>query len=445
MKAVLPKQGFTLIETVVAIGVFSIFFAAIAFIFQQILENVGTSRVRAIALSIGQEKMEVVRNLPYTSVGTVGGIPNGPLQQVENIILNNTTFSVTTSIFYIDDPFDNTAPADAIPADYKRVRIQVTWGGLFPSRFPVTLVTNIAPKGLESSAGGGTLLIQVLNAQGQPVNNATVTITNTVVVPAINVQTITDTSGKVVIPAAPACISCYNITVTKTGFSTDRTYAFAEIANPLQPPPTVLAGLVTQASFSIDQVSRLTVTSRTTQETGYLPLTGVVFTLVGSKIIGYDTQDRPVAKYSQSFNTGGGNVGIPNLEWDNYTVDLSASNYSLAGSTPVLPMSIDPNTNTNTLTILGDPRYTASLLVTFKNSIGELMASVAATVKNTLNLTEFTKITPGTGSANFGQVFFNNLSVGPYYLVASLSGYQEASQSINITTNQQSTIVINQQ
>jgi prepilin-type N-terminal cleavage/methylation domain-containing protein len=443
MKAFLPKQGFTLIETVVAIGVFSIFFAAIAFIFQQILENVAVSRVRAIALSIGQEQMELIRNLPYNSVGTVGGIPNGPLKQVEEINRNNTTFSVLTSIFYIDDPFDNTAPTDAIPADYKRVRVQVSWGGLFPSRFPVTLVTNIVPKGLESQAGGGTLLIQVLNAQGQPVSNANVAITNNVVTPAINLQTITDSNGRVLIPAAPACISCYTITVTKTGYSTDKTYTTAQVANPLQPPPTVLEGSITQTSFSIDQVSRLTVTSKTSQETGYLPLTGVVFTLNGSKIIGYNTQDKPVYKYSQSFNTGGGVVGIPDLEWDNYTIDMSNSNFSLAGSNPVLPIAIAPNTTTNTLTILGDPRYTASLLLTIKNNLGELQASAATTLKNTLTQAEFTKITPGTGSANFGQVFFNNLSVGPYLLIATVSGYQEASQSVALTTNQQQTLVVN--
>ena len=219
------SHGFTLIETVVAIGVFSIFFAAIAFIIQQVLVNVGTSRVRTVALALGQEKMETIRNLPYANIGTVGGIPNGPMLPTENVTINNQTFTVTTSIQYIDDPFDGLAPTDTIPADYKRVRIQITWGGVFPSRSPVTLVTNVVPKGIESNPGGGTLYIQVVDSLGAGVGNATVQITNTTVTPNINLSTLTNSNGNVTIPGAPACVSCYNITVTKAGYSTERTYS----------------------------------------------------------------------------------------------------------------------------------------------------------------------------------------------------------------------------
>lgn len=442
MKRPLPN-GFTLVETVVAIGVFSIFFVAIAIILQQILEQVGTSRIRAIALSIGQERMELIRNLPYDSVGTIGGIPNGPLMQTEEVTINGTVFTVATSIFYIDDPFDQTAPADSIPADYKRVRIQVTWEGVFPSRLPVTLVTNIAPRGVETATGGGTLRIQVLNAQGQPLQNATVTITNTVVNPPINFQTLSNAQGLVIVPAAPACVSCYAITVTRSGYSTDRTYTTAEVANPLQPLTTVIEGSMSQVSFAIDQVSSLTITSRTTQETGYLPLTNVIFSLRGSKIIGYNTQDQPVYKYSQQFTTGGGTVGIPNLEWDNYTLDMTDSNYSLAGSSPTLPITLNPGILNVPITITADPRYAASLLVTVRNNLNELQASASTTLRNTANQSEVTKVTAATGSANFGQTFFNNLSVGPYLLTASLSGYQVATSSFTISTNQQTNVVLN--
>jgi type II secretory pathway pseudopilin PulG len=438
------RSGFSMVETIVAIGVFSIFFASIAFILQQVLENVGTARVRAVALSLGQEKMELIRNLPYTNVGTIGGIPNGPIQQIENIIINSTAFTVTTSIFYIDDPFDQSAPTDPIPADYKRVRVQVTWGGLFPSRLPVTLVTNIVPKGLESNPGGGTLIVQVLNSQGLPVSNSNVTITNTLVTPNINVSTLTNANGMVVIPAAPACITCYNISVTKAGFSTDRTYTSSEVANPLQPPPTVIEGSVIQVSFSIDQTGSLSISSRSSQETGYLPLTNVIFALRGTKIIGHDTQDNPVIKYSQQFTTGGGTVGIPNLEWDTYTVDLTDSNYTMAGSTPLNPISVLPGVYNIPMTIVADPKFASSLLVTVKDTMNQLVSSVAATLLNNTSGVELTKITAATGSANMGQVFFNNLTLGNYLLTASLSGYQTATSSLTINGNKQTTVVLNQ-
>lgn len=438
-----PRRGFTLVETVVAVGVFGIFFSAIALILQQVLENVGTTRVRTVALAIAQEKMEVIRNLPYANVGTVGGIPSGPIQQTEIITINNQQFTVTTSIFFIDDVFDTEAPTDTNPADYKRVRVQITWGGVYPSRQPVTLVTNIVPNGLETVSDGGTLVLQILNSQGQPVSNATVTITNTVVTPNINTSTLSDTNGRVSIPAAPACVTCYQISVARNGYSSDQTYGTQQVANPLQPHITVLTGQVSHATFSIDQTSSITIYSVGSKTSGYPVQPNVLLTLRGSKIIGYDTQDNPVLKFSFSTNTGGGSVGIPKLEWDNYTVDLSNSNYSLAGSNPPFPITINPNT-TNSVTIVTEPKYNNSILMTIKNQIGEPQASAAASVTDLVSGLVFNKTTAATGSADFGQAFFNNLAPSQYLLIATVSGYQIATASMTLNTNQQATLVVSQ-
>lgn len=433
-------HGFTLIETVVAIGVFSIFFAAIAFILQQVLVNIGTSRVRAVALSIGQERMELVRNLPYTNVGTVGGIPSGPLAQSEDIIINSQPFTVKTDIVYIDDPFDGSAPSDPIPADYKRVRIQVTWGGVYPSRLPVTLISNVVPNGIESNPGGGTLFIQVINAQGQPVQNANVTVVNSSVTPNININTLTNANGNITIPAAPACVTCYKITASKSGYSVDRTYGTNEVANPILPHSTVIAGQVTQVTLSIDQLSNITIKSFGSQASGYPVVPNVIFQLTGSKIIGTDTSDNPVYKYSYQTNTGGGTVGIPNLEWDNYTIVLSDSNYTLSGSSPLSPMQITPSSSVN-VNIVVEPKYSSSLLITLKDSIGNLIASGSANItKPGISLTKYT---PATGSPDYGQLFFNNLSTGLYDLIASSTGYQTATSSVTINGNLQTTVVLN--
>ncbi len=433
-------RGFTMIETVVAIGVFSIFFAAIAFILQQVLINIGTSRLRAVALSLGQEKMELVRNLPYTSVGTSGGIPSGPIAQSENITINSQVFTIKTDILYIDDPYDGSAPTDPIPADYKRVRIQVTWEGIYPSRVPVTLVSNVVPNGIESNPGGGTLYIQVINAQGQPVTNANVSVVNTTVNPNINITTLTNANGNVTIPAAPACVKCYKITATKAGYSIDRTYGTNEVANPLLPHSTVIAGTVTQVTFAIDQLGSITIKSKGSQTSGYPVVPNVIFTLTGSKTIGTDTSDNPVYKYTYQTNTGGGTVGIPNLEWDNYNVVLSDSNYTLSGSSPLNPVTITPGGSV-TATMVVEIKYAISLLITLKDQIGNLIASGSANIQKTG--VDLTKYTPATGSPDYGQVFFNNITSGLYSITASASGYQTATSSMNINTNAQTTIILN--
>jgi prepilin-type N-terminal cleavage/methylation domain-containing protein len=433
------SDGFTMVETLVAIGLLSIFFSATALILQYVMESVGSSRVRSTALALAEQKMEVVRNLPYSSVGTIGGIPQGALSQTENITINTLVFTIKTSILYYDDPYDGVVPADLIPTDYKRVRIEVTWGGQFPSRTPIDLVTNIVPKGIESVAGGGTLMIQVFNSLGLPVPNSIVKLDNTVVTPNIHMETLSNSDGIVAIPGAPACLSCYQITVTKSNYSTDKTYSTAEVANPLQPYVSIIAGSLTHVSFSIDQVSTIIINSY--NQSGS-PVANVLFTLRGTKLIGHDTSDNPVYKFSSFTGTGGGTGQIPGLEWDTYTLDFSSSAHTLAGSNPTMPFNLPPST-TLTIPIIVVPKANNSLLIKVKNSSGVLQSSASANLSSAFLGYDTTKTTNATGSADYGQAFFPALSPGAYQLKISLPGYIDATSSFNISTNQQDSITLN--
>ena len=435
------SPGFTMVETIVALAVLGIFFAAVALILQKVLENVGQSRVRTTALALAQEKMEAIRNLPFASVGTAGGIPQGPLPQQETLVVNSLPFTVTTSIVYIDDPFDGVAPSDLINTDYKRARVEITWGGSYPSRLPVTFVTNIAPKGIETVAGGGTLLIQVIDANGLPVAGATVSVDNTAVTPEIHTQTLTSATGVAVFPGAPACVDCYHISVTKSGYSQARTYSTTEVANPLQPHPTLIEGDITQISFAIDRTSSLTVNAFGSRESGYPPVGNVLFALRGTKIIGYDSLDDPVYKYNVATGTIGNTVLISNLEWDIYTLDFSNSYHLLAGSNPPVPIALTPAT-AMILPIVTAPKSNTSLLVIVKNAAGLLQASVSAQLTNGLGY-DATKFTAATGAADFGQAFFGGLTPTTYGLKVNLPGYQEATASLILSTIHQETITLN--
>ncbi|MEK7165698.1 MAG: hypothetical protein AAB874_02740 [Patescibacteria group bacterium] len=433
--------GFTMVETLVAIGVLGIFFAAFVMIFGQVLNNIGESRVRAVALSLAQSKMEIVRNLPYAAVGIVGGIPGGPLLPNELVTINNLPFTITTSVIYLDDPFDNLAPSDLVNTDYKRVRIEITWEGAFPSRKPVTLVTNIAPKGVETIAGGGTLMIRVFNALGQPVQNATVNIDNTVVNPQIHLQTLADTNGLVVLPGAPACITCYKISATKSGYSTDRTYSSMEVANPLQPYITVIEGQVTPLSFAIDIIGKVIINSYGSRESGFPPISNVAFTIRGSKIIGTTSSDDPVYKYQYSTNTGGGSVEITGLEWDTYTLDFTNSGHNLAGANPAQPFALLPGANM-TLPIVAVPKGANTVLVVLQNSQSQLIGTGSAQLTNASISYEATKAAGATAAADMGQTFFGGLSPIIYQLKVIADGYQEATTSVSVTGNVQENITL---
>jgi type II secretory pathway pseudopilin PulG len=436
-----PKRkvsGFTLIETLISIGVLSIFIVAIAMILRNVLEYLARTRIRSTALAIAQQKMETVRNLPYASLGTIGGIPAGTIVSTENITVNNQVFSVAISVVYIDDPYDGIAPSDVINTDYKRARISVTWGGTYPSVTPITLVTDVSPKTAESTPSGGTIMVRIYNSFGQPVSGARVTVDNTSIIPPIHTNDLTDTSGIVIIPGAPPCNTCYRISVTKNGYSSDRTYATSEVTNPIAPDSSVLESQLTQLSLSIDAVSSLTVNS---YSAAYAPVANVQFTLRGSKIIGYDSSDLPVYKYSYTTNTGGFTVSIPNLEWDNYDLDLTNSSYTLAGSNPMLPLPLASNTQV-TLPIVVVPKSQASLLVVARDALGSPLASASARVKSTTLGYDTTAFTQSTGSADFGHAMFNNLAIGAYDLSLTAPGYTEATASVNITGNQRQTMTI---
>ncbi len=426
------KRGFTLIEVLVATAVLGIFFAAVTLILQQVLENIGYSRVRTIGLSLAQERMERVRNMPYADIGTISGIPPGIIASDETVNINSLDFTIMTDVQYIDDPYDGLAPADAVNTDYKRVTMTVTWGGIYPSRQPVYMTTDVAPPGLESDPGtDGTLTVKVFDATGLPVSNATVNIDNTSVTPEIHIQTLTDANGTVSLPGAPVCSACYEIRATKQNYSTDRTYSTAEVANPLLPHATVIDGDVTQISLAIDRVSSVTIQSLGAQENGYPPVGNVIFTLRGSKIIGYDVSDNPVFKYSYTTNTAGGFVGIPSLEWDTYTLDFTPSGHNFAGSNPMSPFVLPPATSW-TVPISAVPKTSTSLLVSVVDLANAPVASASVRLWNESLSFDLTKYTAATGTPNWGHAFFGGLTQGLYGLQVTFPGLEEASRAVDL-------------
>lgn len=424
------RLGFTIIEIIISIAVLGVFFAAVTQLIQIILGTLGESRVRATALEISQMRMELIQNLPYEDVGTVGGIPDGSLEPVELTERNGLTYTVTTSVQYIDDPYDGLSPADAINTDYKRVRVETSWEGAYRSRVPVTLVSQISPRDTEIDVPGGTLNIRVFNASGIPVSNATVTIDNTDVNPEIHVTTLSDGEGRISLPGSPPCTACYRIAATKTGYSTERTYGTDEVANPVLPHVTVIENDVSEVSLAIDEVGRIVVSSYNTSSQ---PIANLIFTLKGSRIIGYDTLDNPVYKYEKTTNTGGFTVQISALEWDTYTLGFESSAHTLAGYSPLLPVSLPPK-GFSDIKIMAVPKQNASLLLVVQDAFGTPLASASARLTNPIGYDE-TLLTAQPGQINYGQAFFPNLTTETYGITVNLEGYQEATASVLINTN----------
>jgi hypothetical protein len=428
------QKGELYIGVIIGMAIMMILTQAIVSLIFAAYDFVGFNRARTTARHIAQEQIEVIRNMSYDSIGTQGGVPAGSLPQEETTNRNGQTYTIARSIIYVDDEYDNTAPTDNVPADYKRVRINVSWGGVSPSN--VTLVTDISPVGVENVVGGGTLSILVLDAQGVPVSQAQVHVTSSTVSPPVDTTQLTNSNGRMVLTGVPICNGCYRVEVSKTAFSTERTYSVAEVANPVKPDLTILEGQVTDVSFAIDRLAIFRLAIVSDRDNNFVPLANQVIRVQGTKIIGTTELDEPVFKYDEEFTSNGsGEIVIANLEWDVYGVAPSASSGRMISSTnPLLPVSVHPNSDT-TLTLGLSTISNYSVMASFLDTSQTQVASAAVTLKKSPDYEE-SRITGTADDPDFGQVFFSDLEAGTYTIEATASGFQSFTDTILVDENE---------
>lgn len=339
--------GFTLIETILAIFIFTVLSAGILETLSLGVKTLGRSNVENGAKALAIQKIEFIRNLPYNQIGTVGGIPSGSLAQTETQLMNSVIYTIKTFIQYVDDPADGFGGADTngITADYKRSRVEVSWPSSTHAA-PVVLVSNFSPPGIESINGGGTLKITVLNALGAPVPLARIDLKNNEISPAVDITALTSNAGEIEFPGAPAAWG-YEVIASKSGYSQAQTYsASPPNVNPSPGFLTVLDSQTTQAGFAIDTLATLSLHASSTTQS----VEGITFRVKGGKTIGLDIDNNPLYKFNQTFQTNGsGDIVIPNIEWDNYTIAVESAGYSIISSQPESPVAVDPGNNTSVL------------------------------------------------------------------------------------------------
>jgi hypothetical protein len=253
-------RGMSLIDVVVGTALILIVFLALFGLMQASLRISTLIKNESTATTIANNQMEYIRSLPYTSVGTVGGIPAGTIPQNATTTEDGTAYGVRTFIDYYDDSADGTGANDTngITTDYKRIKVVVTYPTATGKTQQIVLNSTYAPLGLETTAGGGTLKIIVVNAAGTPVTGATVQIVNASTSPAVNLTTFSDSTGTVYLPGA-ATSTQYVVTVSKTGYSTAQTYARDNTnQNPTPGYLTVVLNQTTSSTFAIDVLGLLT-------------------------------------------------------------------------------------------------------------------------------------------------------------------------------------------
>jgi hypothetical protein len=211
------QHGFSLAEVLVGGLVLVVGLVAISQFFASAVARVSDSDLRSVLHQVANEELEAIRALPYKDVGTIGGHPEGVLLADEDRTVSDQPIHVHRDVvFWTDATYEG-----PYPANYRRVTVTVSLVG-DTSAAPVELTSNVA-----GGAEGGSLDITVTDTHGSSVPNARITITNSNLVPNVNINSsalLTNSEGRLLVPGLkPDASGGYFVSASKSGYNTDRT------------------------------------------------------------------------------------------------------------------------------------------------------------------------------------------------------------------------------
>lgn len=394
------NRGTSLIDLVLSIAIIALLFSgayAVYFSIEAAVSNIGARNAGTAAID---QEIEMVRNLPYTSVGTVGGIPAGIIPQNQTTTVQGYTFSLQTEVLNIQDPYDKT-PTSTPVADYKLLDITATCATC--QHFaPIEITTTVSAKNLNTSTLYGSIFIYAINANGQGVADATIQVVNASVTPSINLVDTTNASGLLELIGVPTSTQGYQVFASKPGYSSDQTYPLggAGNPNPVNPNITVASQTASNVTLAIDVLSTLNIQTVTNR---CVAVPSEPLAIRGSKLIGAN-----VLKFSTtSVTSASGSLTMQKMEWDTYGLTLNDPTEIIAGSMPLgTAIAVNPSSSPTYQFIL-QPAANPSLLVAVTDAANGAGIANATT---TLSQGGFSE-TLVTDHSSFSQ---NDWSAGQY-------------------------------
>ncbi len=319
-----PDQGFTVAEVLFALSILLITVIAVIGAIQFAAASTQQSTHRDAAINVGNQVIELARNMPYDELGTVS--PGGVYGDPPGSILTSQSiegFSVQTECTYGRDVATGRAT-------YKLLKVVVSWEKPFANQ--VKLET--AVMGRSTLTNTGDVLVEVLDSDSfEPVDGVSVVID-----PASgsNRTRSTDASGQAFF--GYVSIGAVTFTADKIGYLID--------VSPLSGASVAADAL---SSYTLHAQLPSTGIVNVTGSDGQ-PIAGATVTLTG------DTAPTP----TMTLTTGaGGSVTFDNLFKGSHTVNVSASgrvpgtgvlDVTAGGQTVTLNLSLaDPNQLTVTV------------------------------------------------------------------------------------------------
>jgi prepilin-type N-terminal cleavage/methylation domain-containing protein len=380
------ETGYTLVELLMVIAVMSVIGLGAFDLFSALLHSAIVGSREAVASTLATNQMEYLKSLPYDNLAVANGpiIANSYLPASFTKKVNGNTFTIKTSISYVDNAYDGCgsyptqalkqqycndypppsgAPStDTNPADYKDVAVIVTdKSGLQLS----TVDTHIAALVAETSSNTGALFVYVKDGSGNPVTGATVQVTNNTVSPAVNVSDTTDENGIVIFYDLPPSTTNYKyqISASASGYSSLTTIAPNGSLQPTYSSQNLFAQNSTIATMTLYPQGSNSIVLETTDLNGAALPNAKVYVKGGYKkytattdtTYYYDTlspsDTRPVTDAN-------GLAALTNLVPGNYYLcgDAGATSCSIGGATYYLAAAV-PYGGVSTLEPVVVPTY----------------------------------------------------------------------------------------
>lgn len=290
------EDGATLVELVVSLAVLALVIGSVFGLFTSLLTSAIVAKNKSIATTLATNQMEYLKGLPYDMLAVSGGsiYSTNPLPATSSQKINGVTYTITTSINYVDDAFDGCtnypsqalkqlycrnypaptgSPAvDSSPEDYKIIHVSTKNAkGVVLSEVD----TQVAARVAETSSTTGALLVTVIDDNGNPISGSTVSATNSTVTPALNLSDTTDSNGVAIFYGLPPDAgNDYVITASKTGYSTLNTIPPAGALQPTYSNQKIIAQQSSSVTLTIKPQSSSSMIVEAVDTNG-APLAGV--------------------------------------------------------------------------------------------------------------------------------------------------------------------------